>query len=178
MLHLILGASPIPIPADPAEAADLLDSTALALLSLGLLVLILFAIWLARELLASRLSVRMLAENQRLSRREQQHARALEQERARKPATGKQRSGRVPRAPGPPPLPDPPDWSDSRLRTELVSDLPPDEAEMRAAEIEERLLDPNAATIEFPLVAGANKPTAVWPWRKLPPKEDEPDESG
>lgn len=138
----------MPIP-DPAEAAELLDSTALALLSLGVLVLVVCAIWLGRELMASRLSVRMLAENQRLARREQQHKDAL-QKRGRPP-----RSGKVPRSPGPPPLPDPQDWSDSGLRTE-----------------------PRPDASEFPLAAGANKPTEIWPWRKLPRKPDDPDESG
>ena len=171
-LRMALGATSIPIVPNPAEAGDLLDSTAIALLSLGLLVLILFTIWLGRELMASRLSVRMLAENQRLSRREQQHQRALEKERGqrRPPPAPSQRSGKVCRPIVPPPLPEPADWRDSFLQTELRSDLPPDEAEMRAAEIEERLLDPSASTVEFPLVAGENR----WPW----PKARKPGEPG
>lgn len=160
----------------PADAAELLDSTAIVLLSLGVLVLITFVIWLGRELMRSRLSVRMLAENQRLSRREQQHQRALDKASGRRPPPVKLQSVKQRRAPGPPPLPEPADWSDSFLRTELRSDLPADEAEMRAAEIEERLLDPDASTVEFPLLASASKPTGVWPGRKLPRKPEEPEE--
>lgn len=159
------GATSIPVVPDPA---DLLDATAIVLLSLGLLALIAFSIWLGRELMASRLSVRMLAENQRLSRREQQHQRALEKQRGQhRPPARKLQSGKVRRPNEPPPLPEPADWSDSHLRTELRSELPPDEAEMRAAEIEERLLDPSASTVEFPLVAGESR-GKVWPWRKGP----------
>jgi hypothetical protein len=168
-LRMLLGATSISVVPDPAEAADLLDSTAIVLLSLGVLVLIVFAIWLGRELLASRLSVRMLAENQRLSRREQQHQKALEKERGQhRPPVRKLQSAKVRRTHEPPPLPQPADWSDSHLRTEVRSDLPPDEAEMRAAEIEERLLDPTASTVEFPLVAGDKRATNVWPWPKRP----------
>ena len=177
-LQTRLGAIPMP---DPAEANELLDGTAIVLLSFGVLVLMAFVLWLGRELMASRLSVRMLAENQRLSRREQQHQRALAKERSQHlpaPApAAKARSGKLRRSPEPPPLPasEPPDWSDSRLRTELRTgdDLPPDERELRAAELEERVLDPESATVEFPLVAGGAKPTKVWPWRKRP-KPDEP----
>ncbi len=162
----MLGATSIPVVPDPAEAADLLSSTAIALLSLGLLVLILFAIWLGRELMASRLSVRMLAENQRLSRREQQHQRALEKERGQhRPPARKLQSGKLRRAPGPPPLPEPADWRDSFLQTDL---RPADEAEIRAAEIEERLLDPDASTVEFPLVAAGNR----WPRKPGEPGDE------
>lgn len=161
----------------PADAAELLDSTAIVVLSLGVLALITFVILLGRELMRSRLSVRMLAENQRLSRREQQHQRALEKASGRRalPAV-KLQSGKLRRVPEPPPLPEPKDWSDSLLRTEVRSDLPADEAEMRAAEIEERLLDPDASTVEFPLVAGANKRPGIWPGRKVPRKPDGPTE--
>jgi hypothetical protein len=164
----LAGALAVP---DPAEAANLLDATTIILLVLGVLAELAVVIWLGRELMASRLSVRMLAENQRLSQREQRYQRSLaKQRREPMPAPAKVRSGTMLRTPEPPPLPtsEPPDWSDSRLKTEVPLS---DEAEMRAAELEERVLDPEAPTVEFPLIVG-QKPTAVWPWRKLPPKPD------
>jgi hypothetical protein len=135
------------IPAIPvekaAEVADAVDSLTIALLVVAVIALVGFVVWLGRELLASRLSVRMLSENQRLARREAQHRKALHSERSRR-WFGTKSGERVkteptPEAPppapvaqlkarraDPPPLPAP-DWSDSRIFTEEIEydDLPP-----------------------------------------------------